>query len=74
MSPDERQVDRVNLTFPPTFSAPPYLDRPIQNISKQSRKGIKSVETAGRSPKPYMPMLKAADIKVIHNRTSDQYA
>ena len=31
---------------------------------------MKSVEAAGRGPKPYMPALKAADVKVIHKCTS----
>jgi NAD(P)H-dependent flavin oxidoreductase YrpB (nitropropane dioxygenase family) len=51
MSRDDRQANRVNLTFLPTFSAPPYPEY-IEAIKEG---GIKAVETAGRSPEPYMP-------------------
>ena len=52
----------VNLTFLPSFSAPPYPEY----IAAIKEGGIKIVETAGRSPEQYMPALKAAGIKVIH--------
>lgn len=60
----------VNLTFLPSFKAPPYpeyIDAIIQG-------GVKAVETAGRSPEQYMPQLKAAGIKVIHKCTSVRHA
>ena len=60
----------VNLTFLPTFQAPPYpeyIDAIIEN-------GLKVVETAGRSPQEHMPKLKAAGIKVIHKCTSVRHA
>lgn len=60
----------VNLTFLPTFSAPPYPEY----IAAIREGGIKIVETAGRSPEPYMPALKAADIKVIHKCTSVRHS
>jgi len=60
----------VNLTFLPTFSAPPYPEY-IQVIKEA---GIKAVETAGRSPEQYMPALKAAGIKVIHKCTSVRHS
>src|SRR5216683_2703005 len=60
----------VNLTFLPTFSAPPYPEY-IQAIAES---GVKVVETAGRSPEQYMPQLKAAGIKVIHKCTSVRHA
>ncbi|OKO69306.1 nitronate monooxygenase family protein [Bradyrhizobium sp. AS23.2] len=60
----------VNLTFLPTFSAPPYPEY----ISAIVEGGIKVVETAGRSPEQYMPVLKAAGIKVIHKCTSIKHA
>src|SRR6059058_5068372 len=56
----------VNLTFLPSFSAPPYPEY----IAAIREGGIKIVETAGRSPEQYMPALKAAGIKVIHKCTS----
>src|SRR5438552_3824027 len=60
----------VNLTFLPTFSAPPYPEY-IRAIVEG---GIKIVETAGRSPEAYMPVLKAAGIKVIHKCTSVRHS
>ena len=60
----------VNLTFLPTFQAPPYPEY-IQAIVEG---GVKIVETAGRSPEAYMPALKAAGIKVIHKCTSVRHA
>lgn len=60
----------VNLSFLPTFNAPPYLEY----IAAIVEGGIKVVETAGRSPEQYMPTLKAAGIKVIHKCTSVRHA
>lgn len=60
----------VNLTFLPTFSAPPYPEY-IQAIVEG---GVKIVETAGRSPEQHMPALKAAGIKVIHKCTSVRHS
>ncbi|AKO53568.1 nitronate monooxygenase [Marinobacter psychrophilus] len=60
----------VNLTFLPSFNAPPYseyIDAIIQG-------GVTAVETAGRSPEQYMPQLKAAGIKVIHKCTSVRHS
>jgi len=60
----------VNLTFLPSFNAPPYpeyIDAIIEG-------GVKAVETAGRSPEKYIPQLKAAGIKVIHKCTSVRHA
>ncbi|CAG2156612.1 NADH:quinone reductase [Cupriavidus yeoncheonensis] len=60
----------VNLTFLPTFSAPPYPEY-IQAIVEG---GVRIVETAGRSPEEYMPAMKAAGIRVIHKCTSVRHA
>jgi NAD(P)H-dependent flavin oxidoreductase YrpB (nitropropane dioxygenase family) len=60
----------VNLTFLPSFSAPPYPEY-IAAIREGS---VKIVETAGRSPEQYMPALKAARIKVIHKCTSVRHS
>lgn len=60
----------VNLTFLPTFDAPPYPEY-IEAIKEG---GIKAVETAGRSPEQYMPALKQAGIKVIHKCTSVRHS
>jgi len=60
----------VNLTFLPTFAAPPYPEY-IQAIIEG---GVKAVETAGRSPEKYMAQMKAAGIKVIHKCTSVRHS
>ena len=60
----------VNLTFLPTFSAPPYPEY----IAAIKEGGVRAVETAGRSPEAYMPALKAAGIKVIHKCTSVRHS
>src|SRR5471032_2038239 len=60
----------VNLTFLPAFTAPPYPEY----IAAIREGGIRIVETAGRSPEPYMPALKAAGIKVIHKCTSVRHS
>jgi len=56
----------VNLTILPTLVPRPYgeyIDAIIES-------GIKIVETAGNNPKPFLPKLQAAGIKVIHKCTS----
>ncbi|RDK11443.1 NAD(P)H-dependent flavin oxidoreductase [Cupriavidus lacunae] len=60
----------VNLTFLPSFNAPPYEEY----IAAIREGGVRIVETAGRSPQEYMPLLKAAGIKVIHKCTSVRHA
>jgi NAD(P)H-dependent flavin oxidoreductase YrpB (nitropropane dioxygenase family) len=60
----------VNLTFLPTFAAPPYPEY-IRAIIEG---GVKIVETAGRNPQAHMAELKAAGIKVIHKCTSVRHA
>src|ERR1700748_2152639 len=64
------QPSGVNLTFLPTFSAPPYPEY----IAAIREGGVKVVETAGRSPEQYMPALKAGGIKVIHKCTSVRHS
>ncbi len=60
----------VNLTFLPSFSAPPYPEY----IAAIREGGVKIVETAGRSPEQYMSALKSAGIKVIHKCTSVRHS
>lgn len=60
----------VNLTFLPTL-------RPVNYeayIDVLAQEGIKIVETAGRSPEPYMERIKSADMKVIHKCTAVRFA
>ena len=60
----------VNLTFLPTFSAPPYPEY----IDAIRLGGVRIVETAGRNPEPYIGMLRKAGIKVLHKCTSIRHA
>ena len=60
----------VNVTILPAIKPPPYEE--YMQVIVDS--GVKVVETAGRSPEPFMPMLKAAGIKVIHKCTSVRHA
>ena len=60
----------VNITLLPTLrpvDIDGYLDAVINS-------GIKIVETAGRSPEPYMERLKGAGVKVIHKCTAVRFA
>tara|TARA_B110000263_G_scaffold142910_1_gene124048 strand:- start:4 stop:981 length:978 start_codon:yes stop_codon:yes gene_type:complete len=60
----------VNLTVLPTISPPPYEEYAQAIVGA----GIKIVETAGRSPEPYMELFKEYDVKVIHKCTSVRHA
>ena len=60
----------VNITLLPTLH-PMDIDGYLDVVVKE---GIKVVETAGRSPEPYMERLKAAGIKVIHKCTAVRFA
>lgn len=60
----------VNLTILPTIKPVPY-ELYAQAIVES---GVKIVETAGRNPEPYLPMFKAAGIKVIHKCTSIRHS
>jgi NAD(P)H-dependent flavin oxidoreductase YrpB (nitropropane dioxygenase family) len=60
----------VNLTVLPTINPVPYDEYADVIVGC----GIKIVETAGRSPEPYMPRFKAGGVKVIHKCTSVRHA
>ncbi|MGH1543516.1 MAG: NAD(P)H-dependent flavin oxidoreductase [Arenicella sp.] len=60
----------VNLTILPSLSPPPYEEYAQAIIDSN----IKIVETAGRSPAPFMPMFDRAGVKVIHKCTSIKHA
>lgn len=60
----------VNLTFLPTVTSPDYPGY----ISAIIEGGVKVVETAGNNPQPYLAVLHAAGIKVIHKCTSVRHA
>jgi nitronate monooxygenase len=56
----------VNMTFLPALTPPDYLGM-FKTIVES---GVKAVETAGNNPSEWLPMLKEADITVIHKCTS----
>ena len=60
----------VNITLLPTLR-PVDIDGYINTVIDS---GVKIVETAGRSPEPFMERLKAAGIKVIHKCTAVRFA
>jgi nitronate monooxygenase len=60
----------VNITFLPSMTPPDYPGL-IQAVIDG---GVKIFETSGNNPAPYMPMLKAAGIKVIHKCTAVRHA
>lgn len=60
----------VNLTFLPAFTTPPYAEY----IDVIIQSGVQIVETAGRNPEQYLPLLKAAGIKVLHKCTAVRHA
>ncbi len=60
----------VNLTILPSISPPPYEEY-LQAIVES---GVTIVETAGANPEPYLPMLKARGVKVLHKATSVRHA
>ena len=60
----------VNITILPTITPPPYAEYAQVIVDS----GVKVVETAGRSPLPFMEMFNTAGIKVIHKCTSVKHA
>ena len=60
----------INLTILPSVKPVPYPEYAQAIIDS----GIKLVETAGRSPEPFMPHFNAAGVKVIHKCTSVKHA
>ena len=60
----------INLTILPTIKPIPYEEYGQAIIEL----GVTVVETAGRSPEPFMPAFEAAGVKVIHKCTSVKHA
>jgi len=60
----------VNLTFLPSLRP---IDYPAY-LKVCAEEGVRFIETAGRSPEPYMEHLKGAGMKVIHKCTSIRHA
>jgi nitronate monooxygenase len=61
----------VNLSMVPEFGLP---ERTLKFCEVVVAEGVSVVETAGRSPKPLMPILKESGVKVIHKLTSVRHA
>jgi NADH:quinone reductase (non-electrogenic) len=61
----------VNLSMVPEFGLP---ERTLKFCDVVVEEGVKVVETAGRSPEPLLPKLKAGGVKVIHKLTSVRHA
>jgi NAD(P)H-dependent flavin oxidoreductase YrpB (nitropropane dioxygenase family) len=61
----------VNLSMIPEFGLPA---RTLKFCDVVCEEGVKVVETAGRSPEPLIPVLKAAGVKIIHKLTSVRHA
>ncbi|MDY0161986.1 nitronate monooxygenase family protein [Desulfobotulus sp.] len=60
----------VNLTLLPTLKPVPYMEYARIIVEK----GVRIVETAGRSPEEFLPLFKDAGITVIHKCTSVRHA
>jgi NAD(P)H-dependent flavin oxidoreductase YrpB (nitropropane dioxygenase family) len=60
----------INMTFLPAVTPPDYEG--LFKVIIES--GVKAVETAGNNPAKWLPMLKEADIKVIHKCTAVRHA
>ena len=60
----------VNLTILPSLKPIPYEEYGQAIVES----GVKVVETAGRSPEPFVPPFEAAGVKVIHKCTSVKHA
>ncbi len=60
----------VNLSFLPSFKAPPYQEYIDAIIEGE----ITVVETAGRNPQEYLPRMQEKGIKIIHKCTSVRHS
>jgi NAD(P)H-dependent flavin oxidoreductase YrpB (nitropropane dioxygenase family) len=61
----------INLSMVPELGPP---ERTLKFCDVVVEEGVKVVETAGRSPEPLLPQLKAGGVKVIHKLTSVKHA
>jgi nitronate monooxygenase len=62
----------VNISMLPEVGR--VRERTLRFCDVVCEEGVKVVETAGRSPEPLMPMLKEAEVRVIHKLTSVRHA
>jgi nitronate monooxygenase len=61
----------VNISMLP---APTPGERVMETFETVVRAGVRFVETSGRNPEPYLPMLHGAGIKVLHKAPSIRHA
>jgi nitronate monooxygenase len=61
----------VNVSMLPDLTSTERTEEYIEAIIDE---GVTAVETAGRTPEPYLPRLKEAGIKVIHKVPAVRYA
>ena len=60
----------VNLTILPAINKPPYAEY----VDAMIEGGVKILETAGNSPREFLPKLKANGVKVLHKCTTVRHA
>lgn len=61
----------VNISMLPK---PSPGERVMETLETVVRAGVRFVETSGRNPEPYLPMLHDAGIKVLHKAPSVRHA
>jgi NAD(P)H-dependent flavin oxidoreductase YrpB (nitropropane dioxygenase family) len=61
----------VNISMLP---APAAHERLEETLDLVLRLGVRFVETSGRSPEPYLPLLHGAGVKVLHKASSIRHA
>lgn len=61
----------VNVSMLP---APAPGERVLETFEEVIRAGVRFVETSGRNPEPYLPLLHEAGIKVLHKAPSLRHA
>ncbi len=60
----------INITLLPSLTPPDYPGY----LRVCAEEGIEFIETAGRSPEPFMPVVEEAGMKVVHKCTSIRHA
>src|SRR5690625_5768583 len=61
----------VNVSLLPPRVTGEQTDEVFELIAKE---GIPFIETSGRSPEPYMPLIKEAGIKILHKVSTVRHA
>ena len=60
----------INITLLPSLTPPDYPGY----LQVCAEEGIEFIETAGRNPEPFMPVVEEAGMKVVHKCTSIRHA